>query len=204
MKLSEKLMRDLADRKLVKRAATAPPPMDPSGMPASAPQPAVPTDPSAMGATAQVPTDPSMAQMAPGAMPAMPVPGMDPSMAGAAMPPMDPAMLQALTQSMLPGQAPAPPMPTMPPAEEAPPIEEEQASDASAKLLEKIEELSAKLDDISERFKAIENSRDEDKTWSALDLSKAPDPEPEPVPEEANGRSLIGKVLDRMNRKTGK
>ena len=194
--LSSNLMRDLVRSGLVKKAAMAPAPTDPSGMPMAAAMPAPaggmpPQDPAMMGGAP--PMDPAMMGGAPPPMdPAMmggAPPPMDPAMTGGAMPPMDPAMMGSappMDPAMMGGAPPAGGMPQgvspemlesilggmgvpggTPVPEDTPPVETEKSVETQEKLLKAVEDLADQVQRLRDRLETFENERAS--AYSALD-----------------------------------
>lgn len=208
MKYSLEQMRQILEKGALHRAATAPPPIVPPGIPADVPQ-AMP--PPGMSPTAPQPS-PGMGEMLPGAPPPM-----DPAMMGGQGAPVDlGALLGALAANPQPGGAGgvppvppgamAPPMPLggMPPgppppmpaeAGEAsePPVPEEEIEEADktkARKGESVEamlrELLKKVTDIAERVGAVEEKLADVTAYDFnKDLEEAP-----PLPEPENSAAL--------------
>ena len=224
MKLSQKVMNDLASMGLTRKTAeTAPAPVDQSGMPATAPMPVPPQDPVAQAASMGAAGAPAGAMPA-GAMPAGAPP--DPSMQGG-MP--DPAMLAQLAGGMppdpnmqggmpvdpsvlagmgaMPGMPGMPGMPPPPPPEEmTPPVEEDDAQVKRDEALQKaLDDLGDKMSSILDRLDAIEREREGEREFSVLsDLSSPPkvdeagEAAPADVTEESDRKTDRGGLFHRM------
>lgn len=187
-------MRALLRSGTLRKAATAPAPMDPAGIPATVPPPAP-----MPGAPAGMPMDPAMMGGMPGAAPGGAMPPMDPAMMAGGMPPVDPAMMGGM-----------PPMDTsagMPPPEaaaDAPPLDETPDEEETGRkgestqamlreILDKLDSFSDRMDAMDRRISGIadydlgkdtEGTPDmpapeltEPETVSALDLTKTASPD---------------------------